>query len=108
MMNVYDDEGNVVWDDVRREKLLLLEEAERISSFLDDVNRELDVESNGVGDFGSVVQRLEHIRANDPDMAPEVERFLNRAAAIELDVLRHKWYIDKKHYPIDVGECFSL
>ena len=105
--NVYDEEGKLVSDPVRREVILLAEEGKRLRSFLHDVDAAMGVESDGVEEFGSVIQRLEAIRESDPDRAPEAERFLNQAAALDADLFRHDKYIQKRLLPIDINVCLS-
>lgn len=105
--NVYDDEGKVVRDPVSREVILLAEEGKRLRAFLQDVDAAMGVESDGVEEFGSVIRRLESIRESDPDRAPEAERFLNQAAALDADLFRHDKYIQKRLLPIDINVCLS-
>ncbi len=105
--NVYDEEGKLVSDPVRREVILLAEEGRRLRSFLHDVDATMGVESDGVEDFGSVIRRLESIRESDPDRAPEAERYLNQAAAINANLYRHDKYIQNRGLPIDINVCLS-
>lgn len=105
--NVYDDEGRVVSDPVRREVILLAEEGKRLRAFLHDVDVGMGIESNGVEDFGSVIRRLEAVRENDPNRAPEAERYLNQAAAINANLYRHDKYIQRMEMPIDINVCLS-
>ena len=107
MISVYDDGGTEIQDEVRRERYMLYEESERIKLFLADVSKMVGVESEGIGDFHRVVKCLEQLRIDDSDLAPDAERLLNRAAAIDLDICRHLWYIQRKGYPIDQKDYFS-
>ena len=106
-IDVFDDEGKLVSDPEQREKILLTEEANRIRDFLDDVSRGMDISSYGLGEFGMVVDWLNKARAANPDLAPQAERFLNRAAAINADIFRHQRYIEKSGLPIDIADYFS-
>ncbi len=103
--NVYDEEGKVVSDPVRREVILLAEEGKRLRSFLHDVDAAMGVESDGVEDFGLVIRRLESIRECEPDRAPDAERYLNQAAALDADLFRHDKYIQNRGLPIDINDC---
>ena len=106
-INVFDDEGNVVNDRARREVILLAEESRRLKAFLNEVESVMGVESHGVEDFGSVVDRLKRLRADCPDRASEAKRYLNRAAAIDADLYRHEKYIEKSALPIDIDVCLA-
>lgn len=106
-IDVYDEDGNLVSDPERRERILLTEEANRVRDFLDDVSRGMDISSYGLGEFGMVVDWLNKARAANPDLAPQAERFLNRAAAINADIFRHQRYIEKSGLPIDIADYFS-
>ena len=105
---MFDDDGNEITDLERRERYMLWEQAERIKAFLDDVSKTVGVESEGVGDFRSVVECLKQIREeNLDDLAPEAERQLNRAAVIDLDIRRHIWYIRKRELPINTDDYLT-
>jgi hypothetical protein len=106
-IDVFDDEGNLVSDPEQRERILLTEEAERIRCFLDDVSRRMNTDSYEIGDFGMVVDWLRNARKANPDLAPQAERFLNRAAAIDADIFRHRKYIEKNGLPIDITDYLS-
>ena len=108
MISMYDNDGNEIHDETRRERYMLWEEAERIKQFLADVLKKVGIESEGVGDFHRVVECLKQIREENPDgLAPDAERLLNRAATIDLDVCRHLWYVKRKGYPIEQKDYFS-
>ena len=102
-IDVYDEDGYLIQDEVRREKYLLNEESKRIKAFLRDAGKILEFEADGANALASVVGRLERIcrEAPDSDLAPDARRLLNQAACIDLDISRHVWYIKKKEYPID-------
>lgn len=103
----YDDEGNEVVDPEQREILLLIEEGKRIKAFLNEVERVLDIESNGVEDFESVVHRLDRVRLRDPDRAAEAKRYLTQAAAIDADLYRHSKYIENNGFSINMADCMA-
>lgn len=105
--NTYDDEGGSVEDKVCRERILLNEESLRIQRFLAAVKQELGVIYDGVGDFHRVVKSLEDIRLQNPDLAPDAEKLLNRAAAIDADIYRHLKYIESAGLPIDRDLYFT-
>ncbi len=99
--NIYNDEGNTVEDKVRRERILLNEESLRIQRFLVAVKQEFGVDYDSVGDFHRVVKCLEDVRLQNPDLATDAEKLLNRAAAIDADIYRHLKYIENASLPID-------
>ena len=99
--NTYDDEGNSVEDKVRRERILLNEESLRIQRFLAAVKQKLGIDYDGLCDFHRVVKNLEDVRLQNPDIASDVEKLLNRAAAIDADIYRHLKYIESAGLPID-------
>ena len=106
-INVFDDEGNEVTNPKQREILLLVEEGKRIKAFLNEVEKVLDIESNGVEDFESVVHRLDLVRMRDPNRATEAKRYLIQAAAIDADLYRHRKYIDNNGFPINMIDCLA-
>lgn len=106
-IKVFDDEGNEVPDPKQREILLLVEEGKRIKAFLNEVERGLDIESNGVEDFESVVNRLDRVRMRDSDRATEAKRFLTQAAAIDADLYRHRKYIENNGFSINMADCMA-
>lgn len=103
MISVYDDNVN----EIHRERFILYEESERIKLFLADVSRTANIESEGVGNFHRVVKCLEQRRIDNPDLAPDAERLLNRAATIDMDICHYLWYIQRKGYPIAPNDYFS-
>ena len=106
-IDVYDEDGDLVSSPEHRERILLMEEADRIKQFLDDAGKMMDYGPSGIGEFGLVVGWLEKARAANPDVAPEAERLLNRAAAIDADIYRHRKYIEKSGLPIDIADYLS-
>lgn len=106
-MKVFDDEGNEVTDPVQREILLLAVEGKRIKALLNEVERVLDIESNGVEDFESVVHRLDRVRMRDPNRATDVKRYLTQAAAIDADLYRHRKYIENSGFSISMADCLA-
>lgn len=105
MIDMYDDDGELIRDAVRREKYLLSEESDRIKAFLADVARTLDIDAEGEGAFASAVQRLERICREDPDSdaASDARRFLNRAAAIDWSIRLHDCFFRKRNLSIDLN-----
>lgn len=105
MVDMYDDDGELIRDAVRREKYLLSEESDRIKAFLADVARTLDIDAEGEGAFASAVQRLERICREDPDSdaASDARRFLNRAAAIDWSIRLHDCFFRKRNLSIDLN-----
>lgn len=110
MVDMYDDDGELIRDAVRREKYLLSEESDRIKAFLGDVSRTLDIEAEGEGAFASAVQRLERICREDPDSdaASDARRFLNRAAAIDWSIRLHDCFFRKRNLSIDLNLYIPL
>lgn len=106
-IDVYDEEGKSVSDPERRERILLMEEADRIKDFLDDVSRCMDISPCGLGEFGMVIDWLNKARAANPDLAPQAERYLNRAAAIDADIYRHRKYIERNGFAINIADYLS-
>ena len=106
-IDVYDEEGKLVSDPELRERILLTEEANRIRDFLDDVSRGMDTSSYGLGEFGMVIDWLNKTRAANPDLAPQAERYLNRAAAIDADIYRHRKYIERNGFAINIADYLS-
>lgn len=105
--NVYDDEGKVVSDSVEREKLLLEEEAKRIRTFLEDVSTMMEMGVTDIGEFPTVVRWLEYVRECNDDRASTARSFLNRAAAIDADIFRHRKYVEYQEMPIVINDILS-
>ena len=105
--NIYDEDGNLVRDEVSREQFMLEEEAKRLKSWLDDVQIEMGFEVNGDEAFRIAVESLERIRLHDSDRASRAERFLNQAAAINLNLFRHDRYIKRNELSIDIRDYLS-
>ena len=106
-ISVYDEEGNLADNPEKRERVLLAVEADRVKDFLADVGRMMDIPPNGIGEFTMVVDWLENVRRNDPDRAVDAERYLNRAAAIDADIYRHRKYIEKNGFSINIADYLS-
>jgi hypothetical protein len=105
--NIYDEDGNLLRDEVTRERFMLNEEAKRLKSWLDDVQAEMEFEVSGEEAFATSIKSLERIRLREPDRASRAERLLNQAATINLSFYWHDRYIKRNGLPIDIREYLT-
>lgn len=105
--NIYDEDGNLVRDEVTRERFMLEQEAKRLKSWLDDVQVEMEFEVCGEEAFAIAVKSLERIRLRETDRASRAERLLNQAASINLSIYWHDHYIKRNEMPIDIREYLT-
>jgi hypothetical protein len=105
--NIYDEDGNLVRDEVTRERFMLEQEAKRLKSWLDDVQVEMEFEVCGGEAFANAVKSLERIRLRETDRASRAERLLNQAATINLSFYWHDRYITRNDLPIDIRDYLT-
>lgn len=105
--NIFNEDGNLVRDEVSRERCMLEEESKRLKAWLDDVQSVMDFEVNGDEAFRIAVESLERIRLHETDRASRAEQFLNQAAAINLCIFWHDRYIKRNELPIDIRDYLN-